>query len=249
MRRRLIAGNWKMHGSREFVIATLRELRGVATENEHVDIVVCPTLIHLSLAAELLQGSGVSLGAQNVHWEAQGAYTGEVSAQMLAEQKVQFVIVGHSERREIFGESDDMVARKFEAAQGAGLIPILCVGETLEQREAGTTHEIVISQVEAVLNLVGIDAFERAVIAYEPVWAIGTGKTATPAEAQEVHAGIRNRLISGKEEIGAGCRLLYGGSVNADNAAELFKQNDIDGGLVGGASLKVDEFAAICKSA
>jgi len=196
-----------------------------------------------------LVDSPVALGAQNVYYQDKGAFTGEVSASMLAEFSVRYVIVGHSERRQLFGESSQLVADKFVAVQAAKLVPILCLGESLEQREQGATSQVVLEQLDAVVERAGIGAFSNAVIAYEPIWAIGTGKTASPAQAQEVHEIIRAHLGRIDAEIGSSIRILYGGSVNAANAEELFAQKDIDGGLVGGASLKAAEFIAICESA
>lgn len=249
MRRKLVAGNWKMYGSRRFVEETLLAIREAADELDAVDMAICPTLVHVPLAESVLGGSRVSLGAQNVHPADEGAFTGEVSASMLAEFGVHYVIVGHSERRQLFAETDDLVADKFAAVLAAGMIPILCLGETLEQRERGITQQVVLAQLEAVLNKAGSEVFERAVLAYEPIWAIGTGRTATPEQAQDVHAALRGHLAGRNESVAGQCQILYGGSVKAANARELFDQPDIDGGLVGGASLKADEFASICKSA
>jgi len=191
----------------------------------------------------------VALGAQSLCAEAQGAFTGEVSGTMLRDVGCRYVLVGHSERRQLFGEHDALVARKFMAAQAHGLTPVLCVGETLEEREAGRTGDVVSRQLEAVLAVSGIAAFDRAVVAYEPVWAIGTGRNATPEQAQDVHASIRGQLSALDAIIGGSVRILYGGSVKASNARELFAMADIDGGLVGGASLKAEEFAQICAAA
>lgn len=246
MRTRLVAGNWKMHGSRQFVRDLLRGLvNQIDKLAQQQDIVVCPTLVHLPLAGKELEGSAIALGAQNVFTGSSGAFTGEVSAAMLAEYAVNFVIVGHSERRQLFGESDDLVAEKFVAVQAQGMIPILCVGETLAQRERGVTGEVILGQLQAVLDLA--TDWADAVVAYEPVWAIGTGRTASPEQAQEVHALIRAHLRSRHGEVADRLRIVYGGSVNPANAAALFAQPDIDGGLVGGASLKSDDFASICR--
>jgi len=249
MRRKLVAGNWKMHGSRRFVEETLSALRDTTNGQDAVDMAICPTLVHLPLAEKVLSGSRIALGAQNVHPADEGAFTGEVSASMLAEFAVRYVIVGHSERRQLFAETDELVADKFAAVLAAEMIPILCLGETLEQREQGITHKVVLSQLDAVIGKSGSKVFEQAVIAYEPIWAIGTGRTATPEQAQDVHATIRQHLAEQDDEVAEHCVILYGGSVKAANAGELFDQPDIDGGLVGGASLKADEFASICKSA
>jgi len=250
MRRKLVAGNWKMHGSRQFVQELLQDIKsGVNAFSDSVDMVVCPTSVHLPLAEGCLRDSNIGLGAQNLYVQEQGAFTGEVSAAMLAEYSVRFVIVGHSERRQLFNESNELVAEKFAVVQAHDMIPILCLGETLGQREQGSTDSVVRAQLDAVLDKVGIGAIASAVIAYEPIWAIGTGQTATPQQAQDVHAKIREHLATLDTGIGATTRILYGGSVNADNAKELFMQQDIDGGLIGGASLKAAEFTSICESA
>jgi len=249
MRRSLVAGNWKMHGSQEMVAQLLQGLTsGIGVGLEGVDVVVCPPSPYLQLSQSLLQRSAVVLGAQNVHDQPGGAFTGEVAVSMLIDFGVQFVITGHSERRQLFGETDEMVARKFAAIHEQGLTPVLCVGETLAQREEGAAEAVVAAQLDAVFEHNGIAVMKDAVIAYEPVWAIGTGKTASPAQAQQMHSFIREQLARRDAEVAGQTRILYGGSVNADNARELFAQADIDGGLVGGASLKVDEFITICKS-
>ena len=248
MRRKLVAGNWKMHGSRADN-APLIEAILAAPNLESVDCVVCPPLVYLMELARLLRGAAVKLGAQNVCAEAQGAYTGEVSAAMLKDVGCTYVIVGHSERRALYGEDDVLVARKFAAVQSRGLLPILCVGELLADREAGRTHERVGRQLEAVVALTGIGSFAHAVVAYEPVWAIGTGRTASPQQAQDVHAFIRQRLAERDAKIAADLQILYGGSVKAGNARELFLQTDVDGGLIGGASLQAEEFLSIVAAA
>jgi triosephosphate isomerase (TIM) len=248
MRRKLVAGNWKMHGSRADN-GPLIEAILAAPKLETVDCVVCPPFVYLAELARALRGAAVKLGAQNVGAEAQGAYTGEVSAAMLKDVGCQYVIVGHSERRALYGEDDVLVARKFAAAQSRGLLPILCVGELLADREAGRTHELVGRQLEAVVALTGIGSFAHAVVAYEPVWAIGTGRTASPQQAQDVHAFIRQRLAERDAKIAADLQILYGGSVKAGNARELFLQTDVDGGLIGGASLKAEEFLSIVAAA
>ncbi|MBL4582677.1 MAG: triose-phosphate isomerase [Gammaproteobacteria bacterium] len=252
MRQKLVVGNWKMHGSR----AQVRQLiEGVATGSaglSNVEIAVGPTFLHIGLAAEICAGKGadhLKLAAQNLSAEPQGAFTGEVSAPMLAEYGVNYVIVGHSERREIFAETNQVVAAKFKAAQASGLIPILCVGESLAQRQAGTSAEVVLMQLNAVIEAAGIAALQSAVLAYEPLWAIGTGKTASKEQAQEIHRVLREHIAKSNTAIAQSIRILYGGSVKAANATELFSQADIDGGLVGGASLKAEEFVSICKSA
>jgi len=241
-----------MHGSRTQVRQLIEGVAAGSAGLEKVEIAVGPTLLHIGFAAELCASEGAShlqLAAQNLFAEPQGAFTGEVSAPMLAEYGVNYVIVGHSERREIFAETDQVVAAKFKATQASGLIPILCVGESLEQRECGTSAEVVLAQLDAVIEVVGIDALQSAVLAYEPIWAIGTGKTASKEQAQEIHSVLREHIAKSKSTVAQGIRILYGGSVKAANAAELFSQADIDGGLVGGASLKAEEFVSICKSA
>jgi len=242
MRTPLVAANWKMNGSREFVDGFFSALDLEGTTGE---VVVCPPFPYLSLVAGRVVDSPVALGAQNLSHEASGAFTGEVSATMLRDLDAGYVIVGHSERRSLFGESSELVASKFIAAQSAGLVPILCVGETLQEREQGCALDTIAAQLQAVLDRVSTDELKRAVVAYEPVWAIGTGKTATPEQAQEVHGFIRERLGSA----GAAVRILYGGSVKSGNATALFSQADIDGALVGGASLDAEEFGKICRAA
>ena len=246
MRRPFVAGNWKMHGSRaenaELIERLLLGMPGQTTP----EIVVCPPFAYLWEVGRLLKASSVSLGAQSVCAETIGAFTGEVSAAMLKDVGCRYVIVGHSERRAIYKEDDALVARKFLAAQAQGMIPILCVGETLEERERGATNDVVSRQLTAALDLAGVNAFVEAVVAYEPVWAIGTGKNATPEQAQDVHAHIRSVVESRDVKIAARLRILYGGSVKASNAREIFAMPDVDGGLIGGASLKADEFLKIC---
>ncbi|WP_101675503.1 triose-phosphate isomerase [Alloalcanivorax mobilis] len=242
----LVAGNWKMNGRRGLAGEIAAALTGSLSEN--VEVALCPPYPYLVALGDALP-AGVGLGAQDVCDHQDGAFTGEVSAEMLADLGCRYVIVGHSERREYYGESDDLVASKFLRAREAGLVPILCVGETLRQREAGDTEQVVVQQMMTVVEAAGAGAFENAVLAYEPVWAIGTGLTASPEEAQAVHALLRGTLAKSAPEVAAKMRLLYGGSVKADNAAPLFAQPDIDGGLIGGASLKADEFIAICRAA
>jgi triosephosphate isomerase len=249
MRRPLVAGNWKMHGTRASVAKLIEGLRQQAFA-EGVDVVVFPTLLHLAEVAGELQGCVVEVGSQNCAVQSElGALTGEVAAQQLADAGARYVLVGHSERREILGESDALLVRKFAAVRDAGLVPVLCVGETLAEREAGRTFSVVQAQVGAVVSALGVEAFVGAVIAYEPVWAIGTGLTATPEQAQAVHAAIRGQLAVADAVVAEQVRILYGGSVKAASAAELFGMPDIDGGLVGGASLNADEFGAICRAA
>lgn len=238
-----------MNGTR----ASINELlRGLVPAVSHgingVDIVVCPPFPYLNVVADAIRGCEIVLGAQNVWCEKEGAFTGEISPGMLADCLARYVIIGHSERREHQAESDELIARKFVAAQQAGLIPILCVGETLAQRNSGDAEETVAAQVNAVLTRAGVAALERAVIAYEPVWAIGTGSSATAQEAQQMHAFIRELIAGCDVELAGVLQLLYGGSVSPANAAELFEQADIDGGLVGGASLDASAFIEICNS-
>ena len=236
-RTRLVAGNWKMHGSRAANRALVDAiLRGLPKGTQSA---VCPPFPYLAEVAEQLRGSPVGLGAQNVSEHAQGAYTGEVSAAMLKELGCRYAIVGHSERRQVYGETDAQVAAKFAAARAAGLTPILCVGETLAEREAGRTEEVVARQLGAV-------AFKDGVLAYEPVWAIGTGRNATPEQAQEVHGFMRERLPPALRD---STPILYGGSVKPQNAAAIFAMPDVDGGLIGGASLVAADFLAILRAA
>jgi len=239
----LIAGNWKMHGTAESALQLATQLSQYRFQENAVEMIIFPSLVHISAVSAVVTESSISLGAQNISQYSNGAYTGEVSGEMLLDQGCKYVLVGHSERRAVMGESSEVVAEKFRAAQDAGLIPILCVGETLEQRHAGKTLEVVAKQIEAVIDLVGLNKVIQAVIAYEPVWAIGTGETASPQQAQLVHSAIRTQL----GEVGQSTTLLYGGSVNASNAAELFEQPDIDGGLVGGASLEAEKFLNIAQ--
>jgi len=248
-RRPLVAGNWKMHGNRDQAARLVGELLARGAGMGAAEIIVCPPFVHLTDVGRQLAGSKIGLGAQAVCAEEAGAHTGEVSAAMLADLGCRYVIVGHSERRAMYGEDDGLVARKFVAARRHGLVPILCVGETLAEREGNETESAVLRQLDAVVAAAGIRAFASAVIAYEPVWAIGTGRTATPGQAQDVHALIRGRIEKNDATITASLRVLYGGSVKAGNAAELFAMPDVDGGLIGGASLKADEFGSICAAA
>ena len=245
MRKILVAGNWKMHGSLAMVEELLEGLKAGTAENQAADMAVFPPFPYLYQVQALLRDSAITFGGQTLNPAPKGAHTGEVAASMLVEFGCRYVLVGHSERRTIYGESDNDVADRFEAAQAAGLEPVLCVGETLEEREAGETEAVVERQINAVLERVGIAAFASATVAYEPVWAIGTGKTATPQQAQAVHAFIRDKFRSQDDIISGQLRILYGGSVNGSNAADLFAREDIDGGLVGGASLKAADFLAI----
>jgi triosephosphate isomerase len=249
MRRPMVAGNWKMHGTRASVAELIEGLAAQALPGG-VDVAVFPSTLHINPVIDGLQGKSISVGAQNCAHEAgQGALTGEVSPSQLADAGCKLVLVGHSERRQIMGESDDVLIRKFAAAQASGLMPVLCIGETREEREAGKTLEVVGQQLDSIIAALGINALVNAVIAYEPVWAIGTGLTASPQQAQDVHAAIRAQLAKENAEVAQGVRLLYGGSVKAANAVELFGMPDIDGGLIGGASLNAAEFGAICRAA
>jgi triosephosphate isomerase len=249
MRQPLVAGNWKMHGSRVENASLVRSLLDLLRPDRGAEVLVCPPFVYLWETGRLLKDSDVQLGCQSISAEAQGAFTGEVSASMVRDVGCRYAIVGHSERRHLYGESDALVARKFVAAQAYGLVPLFCVGETLDERESSRTNEVVARQIDAVLAVTGVRAFARAIIAYEPVWAIGTGRNASPEQAQEVHAMVRTKLAALDAMIAQSVRILYGGSVKGSNAQELFSMPDIDGGLVGGASLKADEFAQICAAA
>jgi len=245
MRQPLIAGNWKMNGSLDSVTALVEGIKAGLAPVTTAEMAVCPPFVYLPAVATLIGGTSISLGAQDVSDQEGGAYTGEVAPGMLTDVGCRYVIVGHSERRSLYGESDVFTASKFAAARKAGLIPILCVGELLEEREQGITEQVVSRQLDAVIELEGVSALADAVIAYEPVWAIGTGKTASPDQAQDVHAFIRGKLAVLDADVAAKVRKLYGGSMNAGNAAELLAMADIDGGLIGGASLKPADFLAI----
>ena len=248
MRRRIVAGNWKLHGNRAFAHALVDEIAAVPSPGG-VERVVLPPLPYLGDLVARYEGKGMAFGAQDVSAHERGAYTGEVSAAMLLDVGARYGLVGHSERRQYHGESSDVVARKFLAAKDAGLVPILCVGESVHEREAGQTWWRIEEQLDAVFAAGGPRAFEGAVVAYEPVWAIGTGKTASPGQAQEVHAFIRGEVKARDARIAGSLPILYGGSVKADNAASLFAQPDVDGGLVGGASLVAADFNAIVAAA
>jgi triosephosphate isomerase len=251
MRRKVIAGNWKMHKdlneSQNLISKLINELR---KENVNCDIIICPPFTSLSEAAGLVKNTKVKLGAQNMHYEDKGAFTGEVSAAMLKSVGCEYVILGHSERRAIFSESDEMINKKIKKALGSGLRPIFCIGETLQQRESGTMNDVIKRQVTDGLQHVSTGEMEKIIIAYEPVWAIGTGVTATPQQAQEVHVYVRQLInnIFG-DDTAEKLIIQYGGSVKPDNAAELLSQSDIDGALVGGACLEADSFLKIIKSA
>jgi triosephosphate isomerase len=249
MRRLLIAGNWKMHKTVNEAIELVNNLKRELVDLEEADVAVCPVYTALSEVSDILTGSNIKLGAQNVYWQEKGAFTGEVAPSMLKDLDCYYVIIGHSERRKYFFETDETVNKRIKAAQNAGLVPIVCVGETLEEREADKTIDVVGTQLAGGLEGLDGEAITKLVIAYEPVWAIGTGKTATPDQAQEVHAFIRGWLKDKySDEVAASLRILYGGSVKPSNAKELMRQVDIDGALVGGASLESTSFAEIVKN-
>jgi len=246
MRAKLIAGNWKMNGSLQSAAELIDAIK--AGDAGRAELVVCPPAVYLMKVGGMLDGSSIALGAQNVCDHDNGAFTGEVSAAMLVECGCRYVIVGHSERRSLYGESDELVAARFAMGQKGGLVPILCVGETLAEREQGITEQVVARQLDAVVDACGIGALESAVVAYEPVWAIGTGRVATPEQAQAVHEFIRARLAAADAALAQRLRILYGGSMKPSNAAELLSQPDIDGGLIGGASLQAEDFLGIAQS-
>jgi triosephosphate isomerase (TIM) len=244
-RRPLVAANWKMNGSLASMSQLLDAIK-VGLQGTNAEVVICAPYVYLANLKQQVEGSNIISGAQNVSEHEAGAYTGEISTSMLRDFDCHYVIIGHSERRNNYAEADTLVAEKFARVQADGMQPILCLGEQLQEREAGSTEEVVARQLDAVIASVGIAAFSKAVIAYEPVWAIGTGKTATKEQAQDVHAFIRQRLSQQDSTIAESIRLLYGGSVKADNANDLFSMTDVDGGLIGGASLIAEDFLAIC---
>ena len=248
MRQAMVAGNWKMNGSSQSVSELMSGInKGVGSVS--AEVVVCPPFVYIPSVADSIADSDVKLGAQNLCDQDSGAFTGEVSGTMLADIGCDYVIIGHSERRAMYGETDEVTAVKYAAALKHNLKPIFCIGETLEEREQGITDDVVARQIDAILNTSGVATLANAVLAYEPVWAIGTGKTATPEQAQEVHAFIRTKISNLDATVAEGLRILYGGSMNPGNAAELCSQTDIDGGLIGGASLKADDFLVICNAA
>lgn len=249
MRQPLVAGNWKLNGTLASVRELVDSLKAGVGAIENVEVAVCPPFVYIPQVSSLLAGSKIAIGSQTMSRHSAGAYTGEVSGPMLNDFGVKYALVGHSERRASYGETDEKAARKFVAVKEHGLVPILCVGETLVEHERGNTFGVVKRQIDAVLDFFGVEAFNGTVIAYEPVWAIGTGKTATPEQAQSVHEYIRGRIARCDEGVASRIQILYGGSVKAANAEALFSQPDIDGGLVGGASLDADEFVAICVAA
>ncbi len=250
MRSKLVVGNWKMHGTQASCAELIEAIKSQAGDvADGIEIGISPPAVYLPLAIERCKDSKILCGAQNGSQFDEGAFTGEIACKMLADIGAQFVILGHSERRALFGETNNAIAEKFVAAKQASLIPILCVGESLSQREEGITRDVVLEQLRAVIEYAGIEEFKNAVIAYEPVWAIGTGKTASPEQAQEVHEILREELAQHSSDIAVATRILYGGSVKGSNSIELFSQPDIDGGLVGGASLEAEQFITICKNA
>ncbi|MDH5433225.1 MAG: triose-phosphate isomerase [Gammaproteobacteria bacterium] len=244
MRKKLIAGNWKMNCSRSEALQLASAIIASASESS-AELLICVPTIHLSDIAKLACNSHLKLGVQNAYWQKSGAYTGEISVSMLEDYQIEYLLVGHSERRELFGDTNDEVARKFSAALECGITPVLCIGESLQQREQGITLEVLKEQCQSVIDLVGIKAFNKACLAYEPIWAIGTGQTATPEQAQEVHQSLREFFAQLDKDVAQGLQILYGGSMNAANAEALLAQPDIDGGLIGGASLKPDDFLKI----
>jgi len=252
-RKPLVAGNWKMNGSfedtNELLVSVADKQLELAEHEFETEILVCPPYVYLEAASRLLSDTSINLGAQDVCTELRGAYTGEISASMLKDLTCTYTIVGHSERRSIYGETDTTIGHKFDAAAKCGLSPILCLGESLQERLDGKALDVIKRQLDAVVDIAGVNGFAHAVIAYEPVWAIGTGKTATPQQAQDIHKNIREMIAQRSGKIAEGIRILYGGSVKPNNALELFSMPDIDGGLIGGASLKADDFMAIIEAA
>ena len=249
MRQPMVAGNWKMNGSSDSVKELIAGIKdGMGSVNQ-AEVVVCPPAVYIPRVAGAVEDSGIKVGSQNICDQDSGAFTGEISGAMLNDVGCAYAIIGHSERRSLYGESDELIAKRFAAARRNGIKPIFCIGETLEEREQGITNDVCARQIDAVVALEGVEALADGVIAYEPVWAIGTGKTATPEQAQEVHAFIRDKISKLNADVAEGLRILYGGSMNAGNAAELLAKPDIDGGLIGGASLKAEDFLAICRAA
>lgn len=249
MRQPMIAGNWKMNGSSASVKELIAGIKaGMASVNKAA-VVVCPPAIYIPQVMAEIKGSKIACGSQNICDQDKGAFTGEIAGSMLKDLGCQYAIIGHSERRSLYGESDELIAKRFAAARRAGIKPIFCIGETLAEREKGITNDVCARQIDAVIALEGVAALADGVIAYEPVWAIGTGKTASPQQAQEVHAFIRSKIAKLDKVVAEKVQILYGGSMNAANAAELLAQPDIDGGLIGGASLKAEDFLTICRAA
>ena len=248
MRTPLIAGNWKMNGSRESIKELINGVVEGAKSLNGVEVAVCPSTIHIADVMAVAAGTNVAVGSQDSCTALKGAFTGETSIDMIKDMGCQYGIIGHSERRTMYGDTDAVVAEKFAVVKNSGLMPIFCIGETLEERESGITEEVCARQIDAVFAAEGDNAFENSVIAYEPVWAIGTGKTASPEQAQAVHAFIRQHIAKRNADIAEKVQILYGGSMNPANAKELLGQTDIDGGLIGGASLKADDFMAVCQA-
>ncbi|MCF7908452.1 MAG: triose-phosphate isomerase [Candidatus Omnitrophica bacterium] len=249
MRKPFIAGNWKMQKTIPEALELVNSLKRELVDVDTIDVAVCPTYVALSEVSDILQNSNIKLGAQNVYWENSGAFTGEISAAMLKDAGCFYAIIGHSERRKYFFETDEMVNKRIKATQAENLIPIVCVGETLEEREANKTISVIEEQLSGGLKGLEAESVERLVLAYEPVWAIGTGKTATPQQAEEVHKFIRNWLAKQySDQLAANLRIIYGGSVKPSNIKELMQEADIDGALVGGASLDSSSFAQIVKN-
>ena len=246
-RKPLMAGNWKMNKTIPEAVAMVKELKGKIADVKDVDVLICPTFTAIAALANEAKGSNINIGAQDIFWEAKGAFTGEIAPNMLVDAGCTYVIIGHSERRQYFGETNETVNKKVKAALANGLIPVVCVGETLKEREDDVTFKVIESQIREGLKDLSKEEAAKIVIAYEPVWAIGTGKTATPDQAQEVHAFARKIYGEMYGEVCQQVRILYGGSVKPDNVKELMKKEDIDGGLVGGASLKADSFEALVK--
>ena len=249
MRKPLMAGNWKMNKTIPEAVAMVKELKGKIAGVKDVDVLLCPVFTALYPVANEVKGSNINVGAQDLFWEDKGAFTGEVAANMIVDAGCSYVIIGHSERRQYFGETNETVNKKIKAALKAGLIPVVCVGETLKEREDNVTFKVIEAQVREGIKDLSKEEAEKVVIAYEPVWAIGTGKTATPDQAQEVHAFIRKVYGEMYGSAADNTRILYGGSVKPSNVSELMKKEDIDGGLVGGASLKAEDFEALVKFA
>lgn len=245
MRQTLVAGNWKMNGSLESIAALLDGIKAGAGDVTAAELAVCCPAVYIDTVSSQLKGTVIAFGGQDISVHDKGAYTGEIAGSMWNDFNCKYVIIGHSERRTYHHESDELVAEKFEAARKAGLVPLFCIGETLEERESGVTESVVSRQINAVIDRLGVDVLGEGVIAYEPVWAIGTGVTATPEQAQETHAFIRSMIAEKSKSVADSIQILYGGSMNPGNAAELLACADIDGGLIGGASLKADDFLAI----
>lgn len=249
MRQPMVAGNWKMNGSSDSVKELMTGIKAGMGSVNKAEVVVCPPAVYIPRVSGAADGSDIKVGSQNICDQDAGAFTGEISGAMLKDVGCEYAIIGHSERRALYAESDELVAKRFAAARRNGIKPIFCIGETLQEREADITNEVCARQIDAVIALEGVEALADGVIAYEPVWAIGTGKTASPEQAQEVHAFIRGKIAALNADVADGLRILYGGSMNPGNAAELMSQPDIDGGLIGGASLKADDFLSICQAA